>query len=121
MGMFDWVNLHESIELPNFPEDGDRDFQTKDFACTLGEYKINEDGRLLRKRYADVRKNNQSPPSRSLISIFRDGKDWDDMDFEGYLEIYSFDGLYNLYFEDGALEDIELVKQYNNEELNSDG
>lgn len=52
MGMFDEIELGDEIFLPKFPihiKPNTLEWQTKDLCRTMKEYKISNDGRLLRK------------------------------------------------------------------------
>lgn len=53
MGIYDSVKIEEGVELPEFPEEKDKnelDWQTKDIGMpSIRRFKITENGRLLRK------------------------------------------------------------------------
>lgn len=52
MGMYDNVSLEEDVSLPYFPESLDKtelNWQSKSFERALAQYKLTEDGRLLKE------------------------------------------------------------------------
>jgi hypothetical protein len=59
MGMYDEIYVHSDIVLPNFPINGNRVFQTKDFDCALDRYDITAKGKLTKEdcSYEEVPEN----------------------------------------------------------------
>ena len=47
MGMFDTIRVHHSIDLPDFPDDEIRSFQTKNIDKKLDVYEITQFGTLI--------------------------------------------------------------------------
>lgn len=47
--MYDEIYIHNNIELPDFPEDQCRYFQTKSFESEMIKYFITEEGELIRE------------------------------------------------------------------------
>jgi hypothetical protein len=96
MGMFDEIRC--DYPLPETPDDGKVQFQTKDFDCILAYYRITEEGRLVMKvRWDDTEERN--------------------VDHHGFVNFYTCAGdrregtfkwwEYNAKFTDGQLVSIE--------------
>lgn len=102
MGLYDYIRMDGSIELPEGIPDDYRLWQTKEFDCRLRTYHITDGGRLVEENQW---KADFETTSRPLIG------DWTDKDYRG--EIYAItDVQYDethrivLEFTNGELEEI---------------
>lgn len=66
--MYDTVICKYKLPMPEDPKgySGSSDFQTKDLSCSLGEYTIEEDGRLLYRKSHYVREEG-NPKAKSIL------------------------------------------------------
>jgi hypothetical protein len=132
MGMFDHVDVDESIELPRLSKERREHmreydkFQTKDFERTMATYKITKDRRLfkMKARYETVPEqerpyyNDPKAEEQPILKYFgmlrliEEG--WEDTNFHGVLNFYTFiEGdwyEYDAKFTDGDLTSITPVR-----------
>jgi hypothetical protein len=99
MGMYDFIDIDESINLPDYPPNMSRsDFQTKTFPDPLMTiYKITNEGKLLQEQwhYEDVPEEerpcypfkNDWESVIGMVKKITDG--WKELDFHGWLTFYT--------------------------------
>lgn len=90
MGMFDYISFDESIELPDFPKELDRNklqFQTKDLKCCMMNFVVNSEKLLhFHKEEGEWFDN---PNIKFLGKEFKvDREWWDFYDFTGEVHFY---------------------------------
>lgn len=101
MGMFDWVSCEAKLPEPE-PMDNANTFQTKDTACNLDLYTIQENGNLVVQRFDCDEDPQLSEPEKS--------------DFHGFMNFYGNTqetGRWKEYrakFTDGVMMSVELVE-----------
>lgn len=122
MGMFDWVEVEDGVDLPEFEDNEELEdkFQTKDFDSVMTTIKITDNGKLLEEQH-DVKirsdeemeriKEEEGALAALQGSMKRKHAGWEEKDFHGVMEFYNSEYRYNAKFTDGELEDITLVSK----------
>jgi hypothetical protein len=88
MGMFDQLRCHVPLPVEAVQ---DHVFQTKSLDCTLANYEITPEGRLLEERfdYEDHSSPDQSILQRLQSSMVAVNRRWEAVDFTGEVEFYT--------------------------------
>ena len=123
MGMYDTLNVEDDIDLPGFPINETRSFQTKDLDCSMDLLKITSQGRLVRenRRYETVPEEERPYAShpeewmRSFGSVRLVRLGWQDTNYHGKIIFYTSVGKgdwyeYEAKFTDGNLVDIRPIE-----------
>lgn len=117
MGLYDTVEIHESIDVPD--EMGDvRTLQTKSLECLMDSYRVTEEGRLEREEtetHLVPEEDRPHPDEDGLMKMAgmfnEESLGWKDTDYHGIVEVHESIGdeyrSFDLKFTDGELVDIE--------------
>lgn len=129
MGMFDYIEFEEGIELPEFEEDEPNlGWQTKEFQSLMRTYRVTEDGKMLeeefethyvpeeeRPRYNEEIEGFENELEKLFGSMRRETTGWTEKNYHGRMRVVGHTDdywyQYFLKFTDGRLEGIELSEK----------